>query len=84
MKDYLENVILYAGKGWPLQVSPMLDSLALEMLKRTGQVDAGKKFGQLLASVTLKPVSFTLTDDHLLAARENLEQLVAASQAETL
>jgi len=84
MKDYLDNVVLYAAKGWPLQVSPALDSLAVEMLKRTGNADAGKKFAQLLASVTLKPVSFPLTEQHLLDARENLEQLIAISEVEVL
>lgn len=82
MADYLENVKQYAKKGWPLQVSPGLDSLALQMLKYTGCTAEGAKFGQLLASVTLKPVSVPLTEQHLQLAHENLMHLAAQRDTE--
>lgn len=80
MTDYLENVKLYADKNWPIQVSPVLDSLVLELFKRNGEAAYAKKFAQLLATVTLKPVTLELTEQHLQQAQENLELLTVEAE----
>lgn len=83
MADYLATVKEYAAKGWPLQISPALDALAVERLKHKGEAAAAKQFANLLATVKMKPI--TLVPDEQAAAKAQawLEELFTPEEEET-
>lgn len=84
MAPYLEQVVEYAGKGWAVQVSPVLDHVALELLKWQKQDAAAKKFGQALGAAALKPVTLEITDRLRSEAQENLNALLQQAAEETV
>lgn len=75
MQEYLDSVVTYAKKGWPIQVSLILDAIALKIL---GQQNASvaASFGQLVASNRLKPITLEIDEEMEQAAIENMKAVL--------
>ncbi len=86
LQDYTSSVKEYLIKGWPIQVSPKLDAVVMEMLRYNGEKDYVESFKKQLNEKNLNPITIDLEEKLKKAAVDSLHnsinEYIAQKEAE--